>query len=116
MEARQKELQKNPKKRKRSPSVKSGASQVTMTLRSRYKKLRPNEQNDNDDMVSVIGGDAPMGASYIRYEIIEKKGKQFLVPVRYSIRRTTAAEKKSQLTKAVAIDEHEMELERLILN
>ena len=27
------------------------------------------------------------GASYIRYEIIEKKGKQFVVPVRYSIRR-----------------------------
>lgn len=27
------------------------------------------------------------GSSYIRYEIIDKKGKQFLVPVRYSIRR-----------------------------
>ena len=65
-----------------------------MTLRSRFKKRKLN--NEDEEQVSQIDEDATycnvgenaQGASYIRYEIIEKKGKQMVVPVRYSIRRT----------------------------
>lgn len=74
-------------------------SHVTMTLRSRFKKRKLN--NEDEDCVSQIdedatycnGGENAQGASYIRYEIIEKKGKQIVVPVRYSIRRTKAGSK-----------------------
>jgi hypothetical protein len=78
-----------------------------MTLRSRAKKFRPNEVEDDDDNVSQIGGpDIPQGASYIRYEMVEKKGKQYLVPVRYSIRRAALTQdRKAQLSKAVPLDE-----------
>ena len=44
-----------------------------MTLRSKYKKRR-------------IENEQEAGASYLRYEMIEKKGQKFLQPVRYSIR------------------------------
>jgi hypothetical protein len=46
------------------------------------------------------------GASYIRYEIIEKKGRQMVVPVRYSIRKRGGANVEGQ----------EMQLERQIIN
>jgi hypothetical protein len=89
---------KNPKKRKRSPSATSFISQVTaiggMTLRSRHKRLRGNEEDNvsiteepQEDLTYNPDAANSNGASYIRYEIIEKKGKQFVVPVRYSIRR-----------------------------
>lgn len=88
----------NPKKRKRSPSASSAVSQLTargMTLRSRFKKRKLNESDDDQEDMTEMQEDLTYnpdaansgGASYIRYEIIEKKGKQFVVPVRYSIRR-----------------------------
>lgn len=64
-----------------------------MTLRSRFKQRKLNEEVKEEP-----------GSSYIRYEIIDKKGKQFLVPVRYSIR--TAGDKSNV----------KQELERQILN
>lgn len=59
---------------------------------------------DGDDKAFVAG------SSYIRYEIIEKKGKQYLVPVRYSMRRLAKS------GNIQAIEEHELQLERQILN
>jgi hypothetical protein len=47
-----------------------------MQLRRRNKELRLNE-----DMY-----ESKEGASYFRYEVIEKKGSKILVPVRYSVR------------------------------
>jgi len=55
-----------------------------MTLRSRFKKRKLNEGDDEEEKIDTTG------ASYLRYEIIEKRGKQFVVPVRYSIRRAVA--------------------------
>jgi|LauGreDrversion4_2_1035121.scaffolds.fasta_scaffold189605_3 hypothetical protein len=68
-----KEETKNPKKRKRSPSAKSAIS--GMTLRPRNKQRRLNDQCS--EITEDIKLDEPKetGASYIRYEIIEKKGK-----------------------------------------
>lgn len=62
------------KKRKRSPMASPRPS--TMTLRSRFKKRKLNEEESG----------SVEGSSYFRYEIIEKKGGKFLVPVRYSVR------------------------------
>ena len=64
-----------------------------MTLRSRIKQRKLNDRGTESDVEEVkhqsdIKEDG--GASFIRYEIIEKRGKQYLVPVRYSIRRATA--------------------------
>ena len=63
-----------------------------MALRSRFKKRKLNEEDDvteepQEDITYNPDAAATGGASYIRYEIIEKKGVQFVVPVRYSIRR-----------------------------
>ena len=33
-----------------------------------------------------LSADQPQSASFVRYEIVEKKGQKILVPVRYSIR------------------------------
>lgn len=60
-----------------------------MTLR---KKRKVNEGEDiteepEEDLTYNPDAANNNGASYIRYEIIEKKGKQYVVPVRYSIRR-----------------------------
>ena len=33
-----------------------------------------------------LSTDQPQSASFVRYEIVEKKGQKILVPVRYSIR------------------------------
>ena len=33
-----------------------------------------------------LGTNQPQSASFVRYEIVEKKGQKILVPVRYSIR------------------------------
>lgn len=68
-----------------------------MTLRPRHKKFKPNESVDEDlteeDKQQDLTYNAEVngGASYIRYEILDKKGKQYVVPVRYSIRRQAAA-------------------------
>ena len=43
--------------------------------RNRQRKLNPDIEEEST------------GSSYIRYEVIEKKGTQYLVPVRYSIRK-----------------------------
>ena len=56
------------------------------------------------------------GSSYIRYEIIEKKGKQYLVPVRYSIRRLAKAASNNGASIPQEIADHELHLERQILN
>ena len=37
--------------------------------------------------MSECGGEEAIGASFIRYEVVERRGKQCLMPVRYSIRR-----------------------------
>ena len=62
-----------------------------MTLRPRNKMRRLNggisEDGEEEDMTYNPDAANTAGASYIRYEIIDKKGKQFVVPVRYSIRR-----------------------------
>jgi len=71
--------EKNPKKRKRSPSQASGLTGMTLRPRGKQRRL-------NDD-VSDNGGDDVVGASFIRYEVVERRGKQCLMPVRYSIRR-----------------------------
>lgn len=71
--------ERNPKKRKRSPSQASG--QTGMTLRPRGKQRRLNEE------LSDIGGEEPVGASFIRYEVVDRRGKPCLMAVRYSIRR-----------------------------
>ena len=52
-------------------SMKSGTS---MVLRSKKMRLNPYDKEEVE------------GASYIRYEVIDKKGIKTLVPVRYSIR------------------------------
>lgn len=45
-----------------------------MMLRSKRMRLDPLDKSEVE------------GASYIRYEVIDKKGLKSLVPVRYSIR------------------------------
>lgn len=78
-------------------------SHVTMTLRSRFKKRKLNNEDEDcgvsqigdEDATYCNGGENAQGASYIRYEIIEKKGKQIVVPVRYSIRRARGGNKLS---------------------
>ena len=105
MEKRASQL--NSKKRKLSPSMKSGIS--GMTLRSRFKKRKLNGEEE-DESRSQFGMDddqAMQGSSYIRYEVIEKKGKQYLVPVRYSIRRAQ---------KMGKVNPDNLEIERQILN
>jgi len=70
----------NPKKRKRSGSLGGEASNPTnggMTLRSRAKKRKLNEDATIDPTVNDGTYDLanPVGASFLRYEVIEKKGK-----------------------------------------
>ena len=67
------------KKRKRSPFA-SPRNPPAMTLRS-YKKRKINNEDINSQ-----ANENMEGASYFRYEIIEKKDIKYLVPVRYSIR------------------------------
>ena len=46
----------NPKKRKRSPSAASAVSQLSargMTLRSRFKKRKLNESDDQEDLTEI---------------------------------------------------------------
>ena len=100
MEKHQQELEVNPKKRKQQQSD-TAPSHVTMTLRSRVKKRKLNNEDEDggisqigdEDATYCNGGENAQGASYIRYEIIEKKGKQIVVPVRYSIRRAKGGNK-----------------------
>jgi hypothetical protein len=64
----------------------------------------------DEDATYCGGGEnngATGGASYIRYEIIEKKGRQMVVPVRYSIRKRRGG---------ANIEGQEMHLERQIIN
>ena len=71
------------------------ATPSSMTLRKRVKK-------NPEPEVQVIAPEEPVSklqfslatnevhsASYLRYEIIEKRGQKILVPVRYSIRNQT---------------------------
>jgi len=53
-----------------------------MRLRTRRKKVELDQQKQQQ---------AHQGASFIRYEIIEKRGQKKLVPVRYSIRNEEQA-------------------------
>lgn len=57
-----------------------------MILRSKVKRRKTEKQNSEEKRES-LGANAGSGASYLKYEIIEKKdGKKSLVPIRYSIR------------------------------
>lgn len=113
MEKHQEQIQTNPKKRKQ---MSQNSEAPTMTLRSRFKKRKLN--NEDEEQVSQIDEDATycnagenaQGASYIRYEIIEKKGKQMVVPVRYSIRRTKGGNRQA------LPQDSDLHLERQILN
>lgn len=85
------------RKRKRSPAHEAMLSEK-MTLRKRAKKsytdmIRPASKSilgRAPDQTAEFAFDAQTGqvggASYVRYEVIEKKGEKVLVPVRYSIR------------------------------
>ena len=71
-----------------------------MTLRKRntkspmephkQKNVKPSEEDDQEESSSVaavcLKTDQLTSASFLRYEIVEKKGQRILVPVRYSIR------------------------------
>ena len=64
---------KNPKKRKRSPSATSG---MTLRPRNKMRKLNGGSEDGGDEDVTYNPDAAnAAGASYIRYEIIDKKGK-----------------------------------------
>jgi len=64
-----------------------------MTLRKRVKRtptIEPaalkQEEEDKGEFELGLQTNAILGASFVRYEILEKKGQKILVPVRYSIR------------------------------
>ena len=90
---------------KQSPQDSTGAKMATllpssMTLRKRntkspiephkQKNVKPSEEVDQEESSSVaavcLKTDQLASASFLRYEIVEKKGQRILVPVRYSIR------------------------------
>jgi hypothetical protein len=84
-----------------------------MTLRSRHKRLRGNEEDNlsiteepQEDLTYNPDAANSNGASYIRYEIIEKKGKQFVVPVRYSIRRLRQAPTNTSQEDQLKLERH----------
>lgn len=80
-----------------------------MTLRPRkQRKLNEDEitEEPQEDLTYNPDVANSNGASYIRYEIIDKKGKQYVVPVRYSIRRQK---------RGVIVGEYQLEMERHIL-
>ena len=58
-----------------------------MSLRSRFKQRKLNDGEEEEKLNREETCADQGGSSYIRYEIIDKKGKQMLVPVRYSIRK-----------------------------
>lgn len=72
-----------------------------MTLRSKYKKRKLNNEQAESEAIQ--------GASYIRYEIIEKRGQQVLLPVRYSIRTNPNI-------IGIANNDDQHQLERKIMN
>lgn len=97
------------RKRKRSPTLAKSLTPSTMTLRKRVKrdenpseplapanqqplksttpKTLPEEKLDEGSYkLEQLNTNEVKGASFVRYEIIEKKGQKILVPVRYSIR------------------------------
>jgi len=69
-----------------------------MTLRKKaktdYKKMigsgrvikEDPAEEEKDEITFAMPGEKVKGASYVRYEVLEKKGSKVLVPVRYSIR------------------------------
>ena len=48
--------------------------------------MDPEEKDPNVYLRLSTGATQVKSASFVRYEIIEKKGQRILVPVRYSIR------------------------------
>eukprot|EP00347_Sterkiella_histriomuscorum_P012517 403368271 len=97
-----KETMSRNKKRKRSNSNTSQVSQIT--TRSQFRRRKLNEDAVQQQM---------SGASYLRYEIIEKKQEQVLVPVRYSIRTNGGS---NIFDQNKANDKEITQLERKILN
>ncbi|CDW87292.1 UNKNOWN [Stylonychia lemnae] len=87
------------RKRKRSNSQNSQLSQ--MTTRSQIKRRKENNSTQQQQS---------NGASFVRYEFIEKKGQQVLVPVRYSIRTSQYVVLKGQHDPEIG------QLERKIMN
>ena len=57
---------------------------------NKQKNVKPSEESDEEASSSVaavcLKTDQLTSASFLRYEIVEKKGQRILVPVRYSIR------------------------------
>ena len=54
------------------------------------KNLSIDGEEKNQERVSLgLNREEIGGASYLRYEIVEKKGQKILVPVRYSIRNSS---------------------------
>lgn len=72
------------KKRKRDEMTESS---VVMATRSRAKRLKLNDSEEEKEVRGEFSlQNSSQGASYIRYEIFDKRGQQVLLPVRYSIR------------------------------
>ena len=87
------------KRRTRSPAHEKMLAPSNMTLRKKAKtdykemirpgkvsKEDPEEEEKEDKLTFAMPGEVVKGASYVRYEVLEKKGSKILVPVRYSIR------------------------------
>ena len=89
------------RKRKRRPNniKKALLAPSSMNLRKRVKTNQESVVDNNIAAAQLISDteeekmkhmglstDQPQSASFVRYEIVEKKGQKILVPVRYSIR------------------------------
>ena len=88
------------KRRNRSPNHDKMLVPSNMTLRKKAKvdyaqmskyvkqeKEAPAEEDEMDEKLTFgMQGQQVAGASYLRYEVLEKKGQKVLVPIRYSIR------------------------------
>lgn len=79
------------RKRKRSPQLQKAMTPSSMTLRKRVKRNpepenQPEPIKEEDQLTFNPQASELQSASYVRFEIVEKRGQKILVPVRYSIR------------------------------